>query len=68
MRNACDLSIIDRRLGALKLLDEFVARRKTLIQGDELAGRRQNRRRRDGENAKGFRDVWVLRGVHVDYP
>jgi hypothetical protein len=68
MDDACGLFIIDRRLRALKLLDELVAGRKALVHGDEVAFGRQHRRRRDREDAEGSGYVGPLGGVHSNKP
>jgi hypothetical protein len=68
MGDACGLSIIDRRLRALKLPDEFVAGRKALVHGDEVAFGRQHRRGRDRKHTESAGDLGPFGGVHMYYP
>ena len=67
MSDACGLSIIDRQLRALKLLDQFVAGRKALVHGDEVAFGGEDRRRRDSEDAKSSRNLGLSRCVDMNY-
>jgi hypothetical protein len=68
MNDAFGMSIIDRRLRALKLLNESVAGRKALIHGDEVTLGRQYRRTRDREDAERSGHFGPFGGVHSDKP
>ena len=61
------MSIIDRPLRALKLLDQPPARGKTLIDRDHLSCGREHDGARYGQHAKCPRDFWLARRVDLDH-
>ncbi len=61
------MSIIDRPLRALKLLDQPPAWGKTLIDCDYLSSGREHDGARHGQHAKGARHVWLARRVNLDH-
>ena len=60
------MSIIDRPLRALKLLDQTPAGREALIHRDHPSSRSKHDRAGNRLHAERSGDLWSLRGIHAN--